>query len=170
MNTLFKISQRIIIASMFLMALSVHGQTIESKIFVCPQPDGSIRLQNLSPTKNCTTQVITTKAPVRMVRSGGPNNFGDPQPAGNAIIVGGRVSAAAQGSRDAGRAQILSNELSAAQSLLSSLQTEYNKGVPMRRTDELTGSTYENRVATLKRQIELTESNISALQREMARM
>jgi hypothetical protein len=97
-------------------------------------------------------------------------NTNDPQPAANAIIVGSRVSQQMQGQRDAGRVAILRNELSAAQSLLTQLQSEYQSGNPERRGNERNFQKYLDRTTQLKQQIDLTQANISSLTRELSRI
>ena len=164
-----KVTQMFFITTMFSANIVVsHAQTTESNIYICIQADGSIKLQNLNLTKNCTTKTVRITEPLRLPRV--ITNINDPQPAANAIIIGSRVTRQMQGQRDAGREAILRNELFLAQALLAKLQNEYQSGTPERRGDERNYQKYLDRTEQLKQQISLTQANISALSRELSRM
>ncbi len=163
-----KVTQMFFITTMFSANIVVsHAQTTESNIYICIQADGSIKLQNINLTKNCTTKTVRITEPLRLPSA--ITNINDPQPAANTIIIGSRVSQQMQGQRDAGREAILRNELFLAQALLAKLQNEYQNGTPERRGNERNYQKYLDRTEQLKQQISLTQANISALSRELSR-
>ena len=78
-----------------------------------------------------------------------------------------RVSDELQKRRDDERKQILLDEMNKEQKKLADLRVEYNKGEPERRGDERNYAKYQERTATLKEDIERSEKNVAALQREL---
>jgi len=81
-----------------------------------------------------------------------------------------KVDNAEQRQRDADARAILSTELQKSQDRLASLKAEYNNGEPERLGNERNYQRYLDRVADLKAQIERTENDIAAIQREMSRL
>ena len=81
----------------------------------------------------------------------------------------GKVDAQEQKQRDTDARKILQDELIKAQTTLDQLQKEYNNGQPERRGDEKNNQKYLDRTADLKAQITRTESDISAITRELAK-
>lgn len=164
-----KIKQFLVIGVILVSGITrTHAQTTESMIYVCTQTDGSIKLQNINPAKNCTTKAVRVTEPMRLPRE--VKSLNDPQPAQNAIIVDSRVSQELQSRRDAGREAILRNELFLAQTLQAKLESEYQNGTPERRGDERNYQKYLDRTEQLRQKISLTKANISALSRELSRM
>ena len=80
-----------------------------------------------------------------------------------------RVDAQEQKARDSDARKILQDELIKAQAQLDALQKEYNNGQPDRKGDEKNYQKYLDRTADLKAQIARTESDISAITRELAK-
>ena len=80
-----------------------------------------------------------------------------------------RVDAQEQKSRDSDARKILQDELIKAQAQLDVLQKQYNNGQPERQGDEKNYQKYLDRTADLKAQIARTESDISAITRELAK-
>ena len=80
-----------------------------------------------------------------------------------------RVDAQEQKARDSDARKILQDELIKAQAQLDVLQKEYNNGQPERKGDEKNYQKYLDRTADLKAQIARTESDISAITRELAK-
>jgi hypothetical protein len=80
-----------------------------------------------------------------------------------------RVDAQEQKARDSDARKILQDELIKAQAQLDALQKEYNNGQPERHGDEKNYQKYLDRTADLKAQIARTESDISAITRELAK-
>ena len=80
-----------------------------------------------------------------------------------------RVDAQEQKARDTDARKILQDELIKAQAQLDALQKEYNNGQPERRGDEKNNQKYLDRTADLKASIARTESDITAITRELAK-
>ncbi len=80
-----------------------------------------------------------------------------------------RVDAQEQKARDSDARKILQDELIKAQAQLDVLQKEYNNGQPERQGNEKNYQKYLDRTAELKAQIARTESDISAITRELAK-
>jgi hypothetical protein len=80
-----------------------------------------------------------------------------------------RVDAQEQKARDSDARKILQDELIKAQAQLDVLQKQYNNGQPERQGDEKNYQKYLDRTADLKAQIERTQSDISAITRELAK-
>ena len=80
-----------------------------------------------------------------------------------------KVDAQEQKQRDTDARKILQDELIKAQTTLDALQKEYNNGQPERKGDEKNYQKYLDRTADLKAQITRTESDISAITRELAK-
>ena len=80
-----------------------------------------------------------------------------------------KVDAQEQKQRDTDARKILQDELIKAQAQLDVLQKEYNNGQPERRGDEKNFQKYLDRTADLKASIARTESDISAITRELAK-
>lgn len=80
-----------------------------------------------------------------------------------------QVSSSAQSERDAEARQLLESELQQQQATLAQEQQAYNNGQPERLGNERNYQTYLDRVQAMKQQIDLTQSNIDALQRELQR-
>ena len=145
------------------------AQTIESRIYVCTDASGGVRLNNMKSTQGCITRTIKTPvAPPRQLM-GSALRLGDPMPSPNALIVGARVSSAVQAHRDQSRTQILQSELNQAQTSLIELQSEYQNTLPEHLGDAPNNSDNMRRSQDLKRKIQLTQANIGALQREIGR-
>jgi len=80
-----------------------------------------------------------------------------------------RVDAQEQKARDSDARKILQDELVKAQAQLDSLEKQYNNGQPDRQGDEKNYQKYIDRTNDLKAQIARTESDISAITRELAK-
>ena len=80
-----------------------------------------------------------------------------------------KVDVQEQKQRDTDARKILQDELIKAQAQLDALQKEYNNGQPERRGDEKNNQKYLDRTADLKASIARTESDISAITRELAK-
>lgn len=95
-----------------------------------------------------------------------------PRPSGATSPAGApRVESAEQRARDAEARAILETELRKAELRLAELQKEYNNGEPEKVGPEFRNhQRYLDRVAELKAAITRTESDISGLRREIARL
>ncbi len=93
------------------------------------------------------------------------------RPAATATAGSGasKVDAQEQKQRDTDARKILQDELIKAQASLDALQKEYNNGQPERKGDEKNFQKYLDRTADLKASIARTESDITAITRELAK-
>ena len=80
-----------------------------------------------------------------------------------------RIDPNEQRARDSDARRILEDELRREQDKLSGLKQEYKDGQPDRRGDEKNYQKYLDRVADLKASITRSESDVAALQRELAK-
>jgi hypothetical protein len=157
--------------------LGISAQmTTDSRIYICTDANGAVRLNNIKSGSGCVERVV--KIPVVAYRpvpravsysNVNMNVMGDPQPASNALLVGSRVPSGLQARRDVSRIQILQAELSQAQRSLFALQSEYQNGMPEHMGDAKIDKNHLSRMDGLKRNILLTQANIGALQRELER-
>jgi len=83
---------------------------------------------------------------------------------------GSRIDAGEQRRRDVERRAILEAELRREEQRLAELRLEFNDGQPERRGDERNYARYLERVANLRAAIERSESDITALRREIDRL
>lgn len=83
---------------------------------------------------------------------------------------GARVDPDEQRRRDADRRAILEAELRREQQKLAELRREYNDGQPERLGSERNYARYQERVAQMKADIDRKETDIAAIQRELAKL
>lgn len=152
------------LAATALLALAVSGaQAAQDIYYRCPN---NVFTNTLTPkeaeAKGCKAMEAqqTTTIPAPKVR---PAAVASPGAASS------RIAAQEQKSRDSDARKILQDELIKAQAQLDALQKEYNNGQPERRGDEKNYQKYLDRTADLKAQIERTQSDISAITRELAK-
>lgn len=170
-------------AAVFFLISSAQAQTTSSVVYVC-QEKGVLTLQNTqahtnTATRTCNSQTITVREhlteflreiPRQTMPSPAMRPMGDPMPTAQTLIVGAHVPSAVQQQRDFGRMHIVRSELNSAEQRLIKLQIEYNNGQPERMSHEKNYQKYLDRVADLKQNIQLTQSSIDALKRELTRI
>jgi hypothetical protein len=78
-----------------------------------------------------------------------------------------KVDNGTQKARDNDRKQILLDEMKNEEQKLASLKKEFNNGEPERHGDERNYAKYQERVASMKENIDRAEKNIEALKREI---
>jgi hypothetical protein len=140
-------------------ALAADGSTY----YQCP---GNVFTNTITPkeaeSKGCKAMVAqqptTIPAPKMHTSAAAPGSS-----------ASSKVDAQEQKARDSDARKILQDELIKAQAQLDALQKEYNNGQPERRGDEKNYQKYLDRTADLKAQIARTESDISAITRELAK-
>jgi len=147
------------------LALGASGAAMAeaSTYYQCP---GNVFTNTITPkeaeAKGCKAMVAQqpTTIPAPKVRGGAAA----PGPSASS-----KVDAQEQKARDSDARKILQDELIKAQAQLDALQKEYNNGQPERKGDEKNYQKYLDRTADLKAQIARTESDISAITRELAK-
>jgi hypothetical protein len=149
-----------------LLALAATGASAAegSTYYQCP---GNVFTNTITPkdaeAKGCKAMVAQqpTTIPAPKMRGGAA--------AAPGTSASSKVDAQEQKARDSDARKILQDELIKAQSQLDALQKEYNNGQPERKGDEKNYQKYIDRTADLKAQITRTESDISAITRELAK-
>jgi hypothetical protein len=142
----------------------VHAQT---DVYVCLDDRGNREYKNTGTTKGCrkvdlpniTTVPAPAKKPIVQASSAkssssSPSDFP-------------RVDSGTQKTRDNDRKQILLDEMKTEEQKLAALKKDMGSGEPERRGDEHNYAKYQERVASMKDDINRTEKNIEALQREI---
>lgn len=109
-------------------------------------------------------------APITIIQGQRPR-AGTPVPgASGPRPADSRVDPSQQRSRDTDARRILESELKSEQDRLAALQREYNNGEPERRGDERNFQKYQDRVAEMKATIARKQSDIAAIERELAKL
>ena len=147
-------------------AAAASAQDVDpARVYRCPDNSYTnmlsvVREKNCKPVDNANISVLSpTPVPAHRAR----------RPAASAHHASGpeQVSSGAQSERDAEARQLLQSELQTQQAKLAQQMQEYNNGQPQRLGDERNYQKYLDRVQAMKQQIDLTKSNIDALQREL---
>ncbi|EKU81636.1 DUF4124 domain-containing protein [Massilia timonae] len=107
-------------------------------------------------------------APRSSSASGGSGSASAPSPAAASTPSGfPRVDNVVQRARDDERREILGDELRIEERKLADLRKEFNNGEPERQGNERNYAKYQERVASMRDEINRTERNIEALRREI---
>ena len=152
-------------------AAAVSAQ-MQSDVFLCINDNGTKEYKNTGTTKGC-----------KKVDLQGINMIPSPvSAAGNkpAVQVAARTTAtppdfprvdsSTQKARDNDRMQILLDEMKNEENKLADLKKEFNNGEPERNGNERNYAKYQERVASMKEDINRTEKNIEALKREIGNL
>ena len=148
-----------------LLALAATGARAAQDTSVYYQCPGNVFTNTITPkeaeAKGCKAMVIQqpTTIPAPKIRPATASPGG----------AASRVDAQEQKARDSDARKILLDELAKAQAQLDALQKEYNDGQPERQGGEKNYQKYLDRTADLKASIARTESDISAITRELAK-
>jgi len=152
-----------------LMAILVCATTgiahAQSDVFLCVGDNGQKEYKNTGITKGCKKVelpgITTVPAPARrppvQTASRSPTDFP-------------RVDGDTQKARDSDRKQILLDEMKNEEQKLANLKKDFNSGEPERRGDERNYAKYQERVASMKEDIDRSEKNIEALRREIGNL
>lgn len=107
-------------------------------------------------------------APRSSSAAGGSGSASAPSPAAASTPSGfPRVDNVVQRARDDERREILGDELRIEERKLADLKKEFNNGEPERQGNERNYAKYQERVASMRDEINRTERNIEALRREI---
>lgn len=135
-------------------------------VYVCTQPNGVREYRNTGDIRGCrkldTESLSSIPAPPAVVQAkaaAASNDQGFP-----------RVDSVVQKRRDQERLQILMDEIRDEQAKLAELKKTYQNGEPERLGSERNYAKYQERVALMKDEIQRTEKNIEALQREIGNL
>jgi chromosome segregation ATPase len=141
-----------------------------SVYYVCP---GNVFTNTIS-SKEAAARGCTTKEAQQPTTISGPKVHGGGG-ARTASAAGSgpaesKVDKAEQKARDSDARRILQDELSKEQAALDALKKEYNNGQPERQGNERNYQKYLDRVEQLKSSIARKQSDVEALQRELAKL
>jgi len=146
--------KQILFAMITLIGVSqVHA---DSDIYVCTDANGVKSYGNVGDAKGC-----------KKVELPGLTTFPAPKKSAKAPGDFPKVDESTQKRRDAERKQILSDELKNEQQKLSDLTAKYNNGEPERNGNERNYTKYQERVQSMKDELNRTQQNVDALQREL---
>jgi hypothetical protein len=153
----------ILVSAAAAIASLAHAQ---NEVYLCVGENGQKEYKNTGITKGCKKVelpgITTIAAPARKP---GIQTASVKSPSDFPKVDGGMQKA-----RDNDRRQILLDEMKAEEQKLASLKKDYNNGEPERQGDERNYAKYQERVATMKDDLERTEKNIDALRRELGNL
>jgi hypothetical protein len=141
----------------------------QGDVFLCVNDNGLKEYKNTGETKGCKRvdlQGVTMipspyKRPLVQTAaaraSASPSDFP-------------RIDSSTQKARDNDRMQILLDEMKTEEKKLAELKKEFNNGEPERQGNERNYVKYQERVASMKEDIDRTEKNIEALKREIGNL
>ena len=144
---------------------SAHAQ---SDVYLCIGENGNKEYKNTGVTKGCKKVdlpgITTIPAPPKK-----PLQTASAKPSAASADFP-KVDGDTQKTRDTDRKQILLDEMKTEEQKLANLKKEWNNGEPERNGDERNFSKYQERVASLKEDLNRTEKNIEALKREIGNL
>ncbi|MGB6055586.1 MAG: DUF4124 domain-containing protein [Burkholderiaceae bacterium] len=154
--------------ALLLTAVAAAGHAhAQNDVFLCVDQNGTKEYKNTGATKGCKKvelPPLTIAAPVKRppvqaaaARPAVPSDFPT-------------VDGATQKARDNDRRQILLDEMKREEQKLAELKKEYNDGEPERQGNERNYAKYQERVASMKSDIERSEKNVEALKRELGNL
>ncbi len=146
---------------------SVHAQ---ADVFLCVGEGGQKEYKNVGVTKGCTRVDLPSitmipapaKRPATIQTASAKTTTSPPDFP--------KVDNSTQKKRDSDRRQILLDEMKAEEQKLADLKKDYNNGEPERRGDERNYAKYQERVASMKENLDRTEKNVEALRREIGNL
>lgn len=141
----------------------------QSDVFLCVDAQGNKEYRNTGSTKGCKRvdlqgiSLIPSPYKKPLVQTAARS------PARDGVTPASfpRVSNDAQKARDNDRLQILMREMKTEEDKMARLREEYKGGEPDRLGSEKNYAKYQERAALLKENLNRTEKNIEALQREI---
>ena len=139
----------------------------QSSIYKCVDAQGRVEFTDISKT-GCKALDLPGTIPAPARRSGAaPRQQSASVPVATPANFP-RVDTSVQKARDDDRRGILNDELRAEEKKLAELKATFNGGEPERQGNERNYAKYQERVASMKEDISRSESNITALRREIA--
>lgn len=165
---------QVLISTSLLSSLLCAPAFAQNDIFLCTDDAGRKTFQNTGAGKGCKrldVQPLVTVPTPRLPPVSAGSNPVRPAVDQRAGASFPRVEADTQRARDGDRRRILEDELKAEEDKLARLRTEFNNGQPERHGDETRNyARYQERVARMQDDIQRSESNVTALRRELALM
>lgn len=141
----------------------------QGDVWVCVGENGTREYKNTGTTKGCKRVDLQG---ISMIPSPykKPLQTASVAPAGGTATGFPRVDGTTQKARDNDRLQILTDEMKTEEQKLADLKKAYNNGEPERRGDERNYAKYQERVASMKEDLNRTEQNVEALKREIGKL
>lgn len=133
-------------------------------IYSCVNERGVKTYSNVGNTKGCKKVELPGLTTIPAPKT---KRAGKVQSAQNTPASFPQVDDTTQKNRDLERKQILETELKAEQKKLADLSAEYKNGEPDRLGNERNYAKYQERTENLKQDINRSQQNIDALQREI---
>jgi hypothetical protein len=152
-----------LLSSIFFLSFLTGYAYAQADVFLCVDESGKKEYKNTGTTKGCKKvelpgiNIIPAPTPTVKRAASSPSDFP-------------KVDNSTQKARDADRKQILLDELRAEERKLASLKKEYNNGEPERQGGEKNYAKYEERTKLMKEDLNRTEKNIEALNREVGNL
>jgi hypothetical protein len=145
---------------------SAHAQ---DEVFLCVDGNGKKEYKNTGATKGCKKidlpSLTTVPAPPKRAAAQNVAAKSSSSPADFP-----KIDDNTQKARDSDRKQILLDEMRIEEEKLANLKKEFNNGEPERRGNERNYAKYQERVASMKDDIDRSEKNIEALKRELGNL
>lgn len=151
-----------------LLAAVASGHALaQSDVYLCVDETGKKEYKNTGATKGCRKVDLPgiTMIPAPPKKVAVQTAAAKASPSVPADFP--KVDSGTQKARDNDRRQILLDEMKSEEQKLAGLKQEFKNGEPERRGDERNYAKYQERVASMKEDIDRSEKNIEALKREI---
>ena len=156
--------KRRLLITMVLGTMAAYAYAQSGDVYLCTGENGSREYKNTGATKGCKkvdlpgiTMIPAPKRPLQTAsakQAAAPSDFP-------------KVEGSTQKARDTDRKQILQYEMKTEEQKLAGLKKDFNNGEPERQGDERNFAKYQERVASMKEDLDRTEKNVEALKREI---
>ena len=153
-----------------LMAACALPAVAQSEVFMCVNENGTKEYKNTGLTKGCKrvdlhgVTMLPSPSPKPIMQTAAAK----PTPATPPDFP--KIDSGTQKARDNDRMQILLEEMQTEEKKLADLKKDFNNGEPERHGNEKNYAKYQERVASMKEDINRTEKNIEALKREISNL
>jgi len=156
--------KRRLLLTVLLATAGVYTYAQTGDVYLCMNENGVKEYKNTGITKGCKkvdlpgiTMIPAPKRPLQTAsarQAASPSDFP-------------RVDGGTQKARDNDRKQILQDEMKTEEEKLADLKKAFNNGEPERQGGERNYAKYQDRVASMKEDLDRTEKNVEALKREI---
>jgi hypothetical protein len=161
------------LSALILIVTAVGYAHAQSDVFLCVSENGSKEYKNTGTTKGCKRVDLQG---INMIPA--PASVANSKPVVQTVAARTtasppdfpRIDTSTQRARDNDRRQILLDEMKTETAKLEDLKKTFNNGEPERQGNERNYAKYQERVASMKEDINRAEKNIEALKREMANL
>ncbi|HCE09050.1 MAG TPA: DUF4124 domain-containing protein [Oxalobacteraceae bacterium] len=156
--------KRRLLVTVLLATAAVYAYAQMGDVYLCMNENGVKEYKNTGITKGCKkvdlpgiTMIPAPKRPLQTAsarQAASPSDFP-------------RIDGGTQKARDSDRKQILQDEMKTEEEKLADLKKAFNNGEPERQGGERNYAKYQDRVASMKEDLDRTEKNVEALKREI---